>query len=63
MKKFKKCPFCKEKITEYNFFQLDKNKFSLHHCCKFRKTNKLSVVVDVYAESFNELVEKWNKRK
>ena len=60
--KLKKCPFCKAEIQEYETNYSEKTGYSLHHFCNYIKNKKITVQVSIYAESLDELVNKWNRK-
>ena len=57
--KIKPCPFCGNNNS--SVYDFDTNKWVLNHFCS-RDSKELSVTIAVYGATYEEVVEKWNRR-
>lgn len=56
-----KCPFCGAEVDfSYPYLmKFDEGSWNFHHSCT-RDPNKLSVVISIYGDTKEEVMEKWN---
>lgn len=62
MSRLKECPFCNKAVDDgYPYLHLNENtnKWIFSHYCK-TMPNRLSVTIDIYGESEQEVVDLWN---
>lgn len=60
--KIKKCPFCGRKIEDRfpHLYEMEEDSWILNHYCN--KGLPLTVVIDVYGATKEEVVDYWNER-
>ena len=58
----KKCPFCLEevKFAHPYLIQLQNKRWLLNHYCHI-DSDELDIVIDVYGDSKEEVIQKWNR--
>ena len=60
--KIKPCPFCGKEDNSINFFDRDNGEriWALSHYCPH--SDELTIVINVYGNSEEEVIERWNRR-
>ena len=59
--KLKPCPFCGQNNIMIHNYDKENNRWSVDHYCK-HDVDDLTIVIDVYGYSREEVVEMWNRR-
>lgn len=61
MARLKSCPFCKDEVAQGfpYLFEMSDGEWVYSHCCK-HPVGKLSVTIDVYGNTEQEVIDKWN---
>ena len=60
-KELKPCPFCGGNNVLIRPF-LNGKRWNLAHCCAKDDNGNLTIVIDVYGNSRDEVIKRWNRR-